>query len=125
MYIIAYLKHYVNFRATVEAQTQLSMAVEKERSSTEKMMTLQSRVTALEKQTTSLRQDKSRLTASLELEKAKVETFEESQQRYLMSSFTNVAYIHPLISCIAEIRQRWRQFELLYSSQWKSLGKKR
>ena len=65
----------------VEAQTQLSIAVEKERSSTEKTLTLQSRVTALEKQTALLRQDKSRLTASLELEKAKAETLEESQQR--------------------------------------------
>lgn len=101
------------------------MAVEKERGSTEKMMTLQSRVTALEKQTTSLRQDKSRLTASLELEKAKVETLEESQQRYHNVVLFKVAYIHPLISCIAEIQQRQRQFELLYSSQWKNLGKKR
>ena len=65
----------------MEAQTQLSVAVEKERSATERTMTLQSRVTVLENQTASLRQEKSRLTASLELEKAKAETLEEGQQR--------------------------------------------
>ena len=67
--------------STVEAQTQLSVAVEKERSATERTMTLESRVTVLENQTASLRQEKSRLTASLELEKAKAETLEEGQQR--------------------------------------------
>jgi chromosome segregation ATPase len=65
----------------VEAQTQLSAAVEKERSATEKALTLQSRITHLERQTASLRQERSRLAASLELEKAKAETLEESQQR--------------------------------------------
>ena len=69
------------YTSAVEAQAQLTAAVEKERSSTEKALTLQSRVTHLEKQSASLRQEKSRLAASLELEKAKAETFEESQQR--------------------------------------------
>ena len=73
--------HYNYTHSTVEAQTQLSVAVEKERSATERTMTLQSRVTVLENQTASLRQEKSRLTASLELEKAKAETLEEGQQR--------------------------------------------
>ena len=67
--------------SSVEAQSQLSLAVEKERSATEKSMTLQSRVTQLERQAATLRQEKSRLTASLELERAKAETLEESQQR--------------------------------------------
>ncbi|CAI8053206.1 TATA element modulatory factor [Geodia barretti] len=65
----------------VEAQTQLSAAVEKERSATEKALTLQSRITHLERQTASQRQEISRLAASLELERAKAETLEESQQR--------------------------------------------
>ena len=51
-------------------------------------MTLESRVSALEKQIASLRQDKSRLTAALELEKAKAETLEESQQRYMYIEHT-------------------------------------
>ena len=65
----------------VDAQAQLSVAAEKERSATEKAMTLQARVKVLENQTASLRQEKSRLMASLELEKAKTETLEETQQR--------------------------------------------
>ena len=71
----------VIYTYAVEAQTQLSAAVEKERSATEKALTLQSRITHLERQTASLRQERSRLAASLELEKAKAETLEESQQR--------------------------------------------
>ena len=66
----------------MDAQTQLSVAAEKERNATEKALTLQSRVTVLENQTSTLRQEKSRLLASLELEKAKAETLEEGQQRY-------------------------------------------
>ena len=65
----------------MDAQAQLSVAAEKERSATEKAMTLQARVKVLENQTASLRQEKSRLMASLELEKAKTETLEETQQR--------------------------------------------
>ena len=71
----------------------MSIEVEKERSSTEKAMTLQSRVSALEKQIASLRQDKSRLTASLELEKAKAETLEESQLRYTLEHLQYVTDI--------------------------------
>ena len=72
---------HVIYTYAVEAQTQLSAAVEKERSATEKALTLQSRITHLERQTASQRQEISRLAASLELERAKAETLEESQQR--------------------------------------------
>ena len=65
----------------VEAQTQLSSAVEKERSAVEKELTLQSRVGALETQVTNLRQEKSQLLVTLELERAKLESLEETQQR--------------------------------------------
>lgn len=65
----------------VEAQTQLNLAVEKERSASEKEATLQSRVTALENQLAALRQERVQLLASLELERAKLETLEEGQQR--------------------------------------------
>ncbi len=66
---------------TVDAQAQLSAALEKERSATEKMMLLKSRVTSLETQLGSTRQEKSQLLATIELERAKLETLEEGQHR--------------------------------------------
>ena len=65
----------------VEAQAQLGSASEKERNAVEKELTLQSRVSALETQLGSLKQEKSQLLATLELERAKLETLEEGQQR--------------------------------------------
>ena len=65
----------------VDAQTQLASATEKERSAVEKELTLQSRIGTLDAQLSSLRQEKSQLLASLELERAKLETLEEGQQR--------------------------------------------
>ena len=65
----------------VEAQTQLNLSSEKERSAVEKHLTLQSRVGAMETQLVSLRQEKSQLLATLELERAKLETMEDGQQR--------------------------------------------
>ena len=47
----------------------------------EKHLTLQSRVGAMEAQLVSLRQEKSQLLATLELERAKLETMEDGQQR--------------------------------------------
>ena len=44
-------------------------------------MTLQSRVRALETQLSSTKQEKSQLLAILELERAKLQTLEESQHR--------------------------------------------
>ncbi len=71
--------HYVCF--TVEAQTQLASSTEKERNAVEKELALQSRVGVLETHLSSVRQEKSQLLASLELERAKVETLEEGQLR--------------------------------------------
>lgn len=65
----------------VEAQTQLNLSSEKERNAVEKHLTLQSRVGAMEAQLVSLRQEKSQLLATLELERAKLETMEDGQQR--------------------------------------------
>lgn len=65
----------------VEAQTQLNLSSEKERNAVEKYLTLQSRVGAMEAQLVSLRQEKSQLLATLELERAKLETMEDGQQR--------------------------------------------
>ena len=65
----------------VDAQAQLNVVLEKERSAVEKEMTLKSRVSALETQLSNIRQEKSQLLATVELERAKLETLEESQHR--------------------------------------------
>ena len=65
----------------VDAQTQLTVALDKERSAVEKEMTTSSRVTVLENQLSSLRQEKSQLLAEAELGQAKLETLEEGQHR--------------------------------------------
>lgn len=65
----------------VEAHSQLNTAVEKERSAVERDMTLQSRVGGLEGQLSALRQERSQLVASLEMEKTKLQTLEETYQR--------------------------------------------
>ena len=60
----------------------MNAAIEKERAAVEKEMMLQSRVGGLETQVQSLRQERAQLVASLEMEKTKLETLEESCQRY-------------------------------------------
>ena len=65
----------------VQTQAQLSQSSEKERSAVEKEMTLQSRVRSLEGQLSGTKQEKSQLLATLELERAKLQTLEESQHR--------------------------------------------
>ncbi len=71
----------------MDAQAQLNVVMEKERSATEKELTLRSRVAALETQLSNVRQEKSQLLATVELERAKLETLEESQHRYIDSTF--------------------------------------
>ena len=65
----------------MDAQAQLNVALDKERSAAEKELTLRSRVAALETQLSNVRQEKSQLLATVELERAKLETLEESQHR--------------------------------------------
>ena len=65
----------------VDAQAQLNLAVERERTAVEKEMRLQSRVNALETQLSGIRQEKSQLLATVELERAKLETLEEGHHR--------------------------------------------
>ena len=67
---------------TVQTQAQLSQSLEKERSAVKKELTLHSRVRTLETQLSGTKQEKSQLLATLELERAKLQTLEESQQRY-------------------------------------------
>ncbi|XP_071106362.1 TATA element modulatory factor-like isoform X2 [Haliotis cracherodii] len=62
-----------------DAQGQLAMAVEKERSVSEKLMDQNVRLTTLESQTARLRQEKSQLLAQAEMDKAKIELLEESK----------------------------------------------
>ena len=51
-------------------------------------MTLQSRVRTLESQLSGTKQEKSQLLASLELERAKLQTLEENQNRYVCVSIS-------------------------------------
>ena len=71
----------INIIIIVEAHSQLNTAVEKERSAIERDMTLQSRVGGLEGQLSALRQERSQLVASLQMEKTKLQTLEETHQR--------------------------------------------
>ena len=59
----------------------MNEAIDKERVAVEKEMTLQSRVTGLENQVQSLRQERAQLAAALEMEKTKLQTLEETYQR--------------------------------------------
>ena len=63
----------------VEAQGQLAAAVEKERFASEKLMESSMRLSSLESQISSLRQERSRLLAELDVERAKVELVEEAK----------------------------------------------
>ena len=64
-----------------ESQAQLASASEKERSATESALIAESKLSSLESQLALLRQDKSRLQAGLEMERAKVESLEEGKER--------------------------------------------
>lgn len=64
-----------------EAQIQLVEAQEKERVAAEHALELNSRLTAVESQLATYRQDKSRLEATLEVERARLEAAEEARSR--------------------------------------------
>ena len=66
----------------MDAQTQLNMALDKERSALDKEMTMRVKVGSLENQLSNIKQEKSQLQAAVELERAKLETLEEGQHRY-------------------------------------------
>ena len=66
---------------TVDAQTQLAMAVEKERSAAESVMDLTSKVVTMETQLSCLRQDKTQLTTQTDMLKTKLEVMEDSRNR--------------------------------------------
>ena len=85
--------YIVNSHSTVQTQAQLSQSAEKERSVVEKEMCLQSRVKTLESQLSGTKQEKSQLLATLELERAKLQTLEESQQRYHTDIIFDIIFV--------------------------------
>ncbi|XP_013402837.1 TATA element modulatory factor isoform X2 [Lingula anatina] len=85
-----------------DAQSQLAVAVERERTASEKVLELQSKVSALETQNASLRQEKSRLMAQLEMEKAKVEMLEDAKSS---ESVQYEAMRHNLEKELAEVKK--------------------
>ena len=64
-----------------DTQNQLVISVEKERTANDQVLELGSKVTSLEAQNSRLRQEKSHLTAQLEMLKTKVELSEETKQK--------------------------------------------
>lgn len=85
--------HYINttitqklyivllFSSTAEAQVQLAVAVEKERSATEELLSMKSQLASLESQNSLLRQEKARTLTQLEAEKNKREKLEDESSR--------------------------------------------
>ncbi|XP_060925418.1 TATA element modulatory factor [Limanda limanda] len=64
-----------------DAQTQLAVAVEKERSATEDMLSIKSQLVSLDSQNSLLRQEKARFLAQLDAEKNKREKLEDDSSR--------------------------------------------
>ncbi|XP_068450724.1 TATA element modulatory factor [Clinocottus analis] len=64
-----------------DAQAQLAVAVEKERSATEDLLSIKSQLISLESQNSLLRQEKARLLAKLDAEKNKREKLEDESSR--------------------------------------------
>ncbi|XP_068110046.1 TATA element modulatory factor [Hyperolius riggenbachi] len=64
-----------------ESQTWLAAAVEKERASTEELLSVKTQISAMESQNSLLRQEKSRLQAQLEVEKSRLSRMEEEHSR--------------------------------------------
>uniref|UniRef100_A0A669CXV4 TATA element modulatory factor 1 n=1 Tax=Oreochromis niloticus TaxID=8128 RepID=A0A669CXV4_ORENI len=64
-----------------DAQAQLAIAVEKERSATEELLSIKSQLASLESQNSLLRQEKARLLAQLDGEKNKREKLEDESSR--------------------------------------------
>ncbi|KAM4722207.1 TATA element modulatory factor isoform 2-T2 [Rhinophrynus dorsalis] len=64
-----------------ESQTLLASAVEKERASTEELLSIKTQISAIESQNSLLRQEKSRFQAQLEVEKSRLSQMEEEHSR--------------------------------------------
>ena len=64
-----------------ELQVQLASSMEKERNSTEEMLGLTCSITTLESHVSSLRQEKAKLNAQLNVEKTRADTLQEQNNR--------------------------------------------
>nr|DBA18607.1 TPA: hypothetical protein GDO54_016838 [Pyxicephalus adspersus] len=64
-----------------ESQTWLASAVEKERASTEELLSIKMQISAMESQNSLLRQEKSRFQAQLEVEKSRLSKMEDEHSR--------------------------------------------
>lgn len=69
------------FFSSADAQAQLAVAVEKERSATEELLSVKSQLASLDSQNSLVRQEKARLLAQLETEKNKREKVEDESSR--------------------------------------------
>lgn len=69
------------FSFLADAQAQLAVAVEKERSATEELRSLKSQQASLESQNSLMRQEKARFLAQLDAEKSKREKLEDESSR--------------------------------------------
>ena len=69
-----------------DAQTALATAQEKERAATEHALEANTRITSLGSQLATYRQEKSRLEALLEMERARFEAAEEGKSRYMWAA---------------------------------------
>lgn len=78
---------------SADAQAQLAVAVEKERSASEELMSFKSQLASLESQNSLFRQEKARLLSQLEAEKSKREKLEDDCCRYCIIS----VFIEPLL----------------------------
>ena len=76
-----------------EAQTKLAAATEKERIASETFVELSSQVNIQESQLSSLKQEKSKLTAEVEVSKMKISTLQDERNR-LVHLFISAALIH-------------------------------
>ena len=73
--------HSLNIISIDDTQNQLAVALDKERTASEKLMDITSQITSLEAQNTRLKQEKSQLIVQTGLDKSKIEMLEESKQK--------------------------------------------
>lgn len=81
LYVCSPFNPHFLFFFSVDAQAQLAVAVEKERSATEELLSVKSQLASLESQNSLVRQEKARLLAQLEAEKNKRENLEDESSR--------------------------------------------
>lgn len=96
----------------MDAQSQLAVAVEKERAATEELRSLKSQQASLESQNSLVRQEKSRLLAQLDAEKSKREKAEDDSNR-----LENVVDVLTTCSRVVEACGGWVQWFVSFGAQ--------